>query len=543
MSRRKQNDPTRREVLRPWDRTCGLLCAGTVVQSLAAVAVALVSRQLLNSAVAGGAVLRYGAVLAVLAAALPLLGGALSHISGAAEDASCALLRQKTVELLRTKDLERLKSYHSGLLFSRVTADAGILCQWKTSVLPSIVSQIVRLAAAAAALLYIAPTLAAWGVMCAAVVAAGSLGYRRILQPRHRAAREAQEELTVSLQEELSHGEFIRAVGAQRRMDERLDRRQTLWRERRAALRRVTVLGSAAFSGLTQLVYAAVLIWGGLTIRTGTQTIGDLMALLQLAAMFQGPVSGLGGLQSRLAERAAARERLEELWELPEEKEGQPLPQNAQVRAIVFDDVTFRYEGEETPVLEHFCLRLPTDRWLCLKGISGSGKSTLYRLILGLYRPQSGRVYLETDRGDYDCCAATRSFFGFVPQASVLLAGTVRENLHLIRPEASDDVLCDVLRQAQCGFLLEQGRGLDTRLSEDGGLSAGQRQRLSVAMALLSGGQMLLLDEITSALDSTTERLLMQALRASHPAALFATHHTALPAQLRAEIIDLDRTA
>lgn len=531
------------EVLRPWNRTCAMLCAGTVAQSLAAVGVALVSKRLLDSAVTGGAVLRHGAVLAAFAVGLPLLSGVLSRLSGAAEDASSALLRQKTLQMLRTKDLERLKGYHSGRLFSRVTADVGTLCRWKTSVLPGIISQFVRLGAAAAALCCIAPALAVCGLVCAAAVGLGSILYRRVLQPRHRDAREAQEQLTVSLQEELSHGEFIRGVWAQQQMDARLDRRQQAWRKKRQALRNITVLGGTAFSGLTQLVYTAVLIWGGLTIRAGTQTIGDLTALLQLAAMFQGPVSGLGGLQSRLAERAAARERLDELWELPEEGEGQPLPEGAQVRAVVFENVTFHYEGEEAAVLENFSLRLPTDRWLCLKGISGSGKSTLYRLILGLYHPQAGRVYLETDHGEYDCCAATRHFFGFVPQSPVLLAGTVEENLRLVRPEATAEEICAALRQAQCGFLFDEGRGLDTRLSEDGGLSAGQRQRVAVAMALLCGGQMLLLDEITSALDAATEQALLKALRASHPAALFATHHTALPAQLQAQVIDLDHGA
>lgn len=538
--RRGKNNQTWKEVLRPWDRTCLILCAGTVAQSLAAVALALVSKRLLDGAVMGGPVLRYGGVLAALAVGLPLLSGVLSRLSGAAEDASSALLRQKTLQLLRTKDLECLKGYHSGRLFSRVTADVGTVCQWKTSVLPSIVSQFVRLGAATAALFYIAPALALGGLMCAAAVGAGSLVYRCLLQPRHTAAREAQEQLTVSLQEELRHGEFIRGVQAEPQIDARLKARQHAWQERRQDLRKLTIFGGAAFSGLTQLIYAAVLVWGGLTIRNGTQTIGDLTALLQLAAMFQGPVSGLGGLQSRLAERAAARERLEELWQMPEEGEGMPLPDGAKVRAIVFDRVTFRYEGEEAAVLEDFSARLPADRWLCLRGISGSGKSTLYRLILGLYRPRSGRVYLETDQGDYDCCAATRSVFGFAPQSPVLLAGTVRENLHLVRPGAVDDELCDALRQAQCDFLFEDGRGLDTRLSEDSGLSAGQRQRVAVAMALLSGGQMLLLDEITSALDSATEHALLQALRAAHPAALFATHHTSLPHDLQAQVIDLD---
>lgn len=529
------------EVLRPWNRTCALLCAGTVVQSLAAVAVALVSRRLLDSAMGGGAVLRWGALLGLLALGGPVLSGVLARLSGGAEDASSALLRKETLELLRHKELEQLKGYHSGQLYSRVTGDIATVCLWKTSVLPGMVSQVVRLMAAAGALCWIDPALAACALVCAVFVAFASVFYRRLLGPRHQAARAAQEGLTVSLQEELSHGEFIRGVRAEKQMDRRLEESQKNWLGKRRSLRDISILGGAGFSALTQGVFVAVMIWGGVSIRSGRLTYGDLTALLQLAAMFQGPVSGFGGLQSRLAELSAARERLEELWALREEGEGSPLPQGAKVRAIVFENVTFSYEGEETPVVADFSLYLPADRWVCLRGISGSGKSTLYRLILGLCRPQKGRVYLETDRGEFDCCPRTRPFFGFVPQTPVLLAGTVRENLHLVCPGAEDAVLSAALREAQCGFLWEEGRrGLDTRLSEDGGLSAGQRQRISVAMALLSGGQMLLLDEITSALDAATEQALLKALKRTHPAAIFATHHHRLPEFLGAEVIYLD---
>jgi len=537
----KEKKMNQEEVLRRWNAVCAILCAGAVVQSLSAVAVALVSRRLLDSAMGGGAVLRWGALLGLLAVGAPLLGGVLSRLSGGAEDASSALLRTHTLELLRKKNLEHLKAYHSGQLYSRVTADVGVVCLWKTSVLPGIVAQMVRLCAAGIALCWLDPVLAVWAVVCAVAVAFGSVVYRRFLHPRHQAARAAQEKLTVSLQEELSHGEFIRGVRAEEKMSRRLEESQSGWLQRRKALRAVSIVGSAGFSAMTQVVFVAVMVWGGVSIRAGRLTYGDLTAMLQLIAMFQGPVSGFGGLQSRLAELSAARERLAELWDLPEEEEGTPLPAGAQVRAIVFENVTFRYEGENAAVVENFSLRLPTDRWMCLRGISGSGKSTLYRLILGLYRPQQGRVYLETTQGNYDCCAATRSFFGFVPQTSVLLAGSVRENLRLVRPDAEDALLLAALEKAQCGFLFDEGRrGLDTHLSEDGGLSAGQRQRLSVAMALLSGGKMLLLDEITSALDAETERQLLKTLAASHSAALFATHHSALPDLLGAETVDLD---
>ena len=147
---------------------------------------------------------------------------------------------------------------------------------------------------------------------------------------------------------------------------------------------------------------------GGIAIREGRLSFGDLAALLQLLAMFQSPLTGLSGVQSRLAAVRAAEARLDELYSLPGEAPGQAAAQDDVLRAIVFENVTFSYEGEEQPVLRNFSARLPLDRWTCLTGISGSGKSTLFRLILGLYHPQQGRVYLETERGELPCSAAVR---------------------------------------------------------------------------------------------------------------------------------------
>ena len=130
---RKKEYTRPEEHLRRWNGICALLCVGAVIQSLAAVAVALVSRQLLDSAMGGGAVLRWGALLGILAVGAPVLGGVLSRIAGETEDAASAALRSDTLEMLRHKQLEPLKDIHSGRLYSRVTSDIAVVCAWKTA--------------------------------------------------------------------------------------------------------------------------------------------------------------------------------------------------------------------------------------------------------------------------------------------------------------------------------------------------------------------------------------------------------------------------
>ena len=353
--------------------------------------------------------------------------------------------------------------------------------------------------------------------------------------------RQAEEGLTGCTQEILEHTELLRSMTAGEEAVRRFEGRQKEWLRERKRLRVFSTGVGTGFSAVLQLGYAVLLVWGGIAIREGRLSFGDLAALLQLLAMFQSPLTGLSGVQSRLAAVRAAEARLDELYSLPGEAPGQAAEEDDVFRAIVFENVTFSYEGEEQPVLRNFSARLPLDRWTCLTGISGSGKSTLFRLILGLYHPQQGRVYLETERGELPCSAAVRGLFGYVPQTPWLFSGSIRENLLLAKPDADDAALWEVLDRAQCGFVRDLPDRLETVLSEEGGgLSAGQRQRLAIARAMLSAPRFLLLDEITSALDEDTEARLLTELTGAYPAAVFATHHSALPGRLHSETLHLE---
>lgn len=529
-------------LLGPCRRAGILLAFLSTLQSLLLVLLALAVRGVINGALgaAGGFALWCG-VLPALAAAIPLLRGAASAYAGQTSDRAAALLRQRVLELLQRKDCGHINSYHSGCLFSRIVGDCRTVCERYTSLLPAAAGQVIQLAGAAATLAILQLQLAAVILAGGGLTALGGLLFRRVLKVRHLAVRRTEEEMTACLQEHLEHLELCRSIAAESEVSRRFQRRQKDWRMARTSLRRAAVGGGTAFSLLVQVGSAAVILWGALAIRTGALSFGDLTAVLQLMNLFRSPVSGLTGLQSQLAAADAAGERLLQLWRLPEEPAGVAAGDGAVCRALVFDDVTFCYEGEEQPVFRHFSARIELGRWTCLAGVSGRGKSTLYRLILGLYRPQSGRIEIETDRGTVPCSAATRGMFSFVPQTPILFSGTLRENLLLARPGAADMELWEVLNRAECGFVRELPDGLDTVLGETGqGLSVGQRQRVAVARALLSGAQVLLLDEATSALDRETEARLLENLAKAHPSVLIATHRPDTLRDIKAERLDLE---
>ena len=515
-----------KELLKPWRRKGVVLSGLTALSSVLLVALALVSQKVLDSAMGLGSRFTLWCVaLGLLAVGIPVLNGITNAWSERLTDQGLLLLQQISMQRLGKKDCAGLEPYHSGQIFSRLIGDCRMLCQRYTVIFPATVGQLIRLGGALIALAVLAPMIT--GVVlaagCLAMAVASVL--RGYLKRKHKAVLASGDRLTSELQESLEHLELRRSAVDPVEGARRLRTYQERWRQDRARLRLVTLGGSTGFSVLVQLVSAALLIWGGVAIGTGGLTFGGLTALLQLANLFRTPVAGLSGLHSRLAAVDAAEDRVLELWDLADEPDGERPPEGAVCKAIHIRNVTFCYPGEERPVFQNLNASVNLSGWTCLTGSSGRGKSTLYRLILGFYRPQEGEIVLETDQGCFPCSAATRHLFSLVPQTPVLFSGTLRENLLLACPHATEAELQGALKLAQCGFVDSLPQKLDTLVGEGGeGLSVGQRQRITIARALLSGAQVLLLDESTSALDRDTEMQVWNSLTARWPVAIAATH-------------------
>ena len=225
---------------------------------------------------------------------------------------------------------------------------------------------------------------------------------------------------------------------------------------------------------------------------------------------------------------AAAAERLMELDTLC----GKPAPADsrageryASLTAICAENLAFCYDRDQVLCSANFTL--PKGGFAVITGPSGIGKSTLLKLMLGVFRPDSGRLYLECQGEDIPLDRSTRGLFAYVPQGNLLLSGTLRENLTITRPQASEEQLRQaVYVSCMDDFIGQLPDGLDTLLGESGlGLSEGQAQRLAIARAVLSGAPILLLDEATSALDAETERLVLERIRALPERTCIAVTH------------------
>ena len=190
-------------------------------------------------------------------------------------------------------------------------------------------------------------------------------------------------------------------------------------------------------------------------------------------------------------------------------------------------DVTFAYPDSSTNVLDGFSYDFRPGSRTAIVGPTGVGKSTLIRLLLSLLKPQGGSIDVYNNIGIAPVSPATRCNLVYVPQGNSLFSGTIRDNLLMGNPEATEQQMRDALHTAAADFVLELPSGMDTQCFEaGGGLSEGQAQRIAIARALLRPGSILLLDEFSSALDAETEITLMQRLTASLPdhTMIFITH-------------------
>ncbi|HET6485085.1 MAG TPA: ABC transporter ATP-binding protein [Spirochaetia bacterium] len=237
-------------------------------------------------------------------------------------------------------------------------------------------------------------------------------------------------------------------------------------------------------------------------------TLGELFSLLFYSFAIFSPLGELGNVISKYQETRASLENVRRI--LAQE----PAPSNPAgavpdgVESIEFSNVTYRHPGAREPALLGASFQARSGESIAFVGPSGAGKSTLVKLLLGLYAPNEGSILwngIDSRKVNYDLL---RKRVGFVPQSIELFAGTIRDNLTFVRPEATDEECLASLQAAQLAGLLERSRdGLDTRIGEGGlKLSGGERQRLAIARALLRRPDLLIFDEATSSLDTETEK-------------------------------------
>ncbi|MBD2412945.1 ABC transporter ATP-binding protein [Nostoc calcicola FACHB-389] len=272
-------------------------------------------------------------------------------------------------------------------------------------------------------------------------------------------------------------------------------------------------------SGIEALVTTGLLWFGAWQVIQNQLTIGQLVAFNMLLGNIIRPFQRLVVLWNQLQEVIISTERINDVLEAePEEDlQSQPRQSLSNLRGhIIFENVTFRYHSEsDINVLENLNFEIKPEQTIAVVGRSGSGKTTLSKLILGLYPPTDGKVLIDAQDVTNISLRSLRSQIGVVDQDTFLFGGTIRENISIAHPEASQEEVIEAARMAGADeFIQQMPMGYETQIGESGGmLSGGQRQRLAIARALLGNPSFLVFDEATSHLDAQSERIIQNNLK------------------------------
>ena len=416
---------------------------------------------------------------------------------------------------------------HSGDITSRLAKDIEQVSNVCTDTLPQIMITMIQLGGAFLLMRWFDARLA-WALLLLTPLAIvfGKLIARRLRQMTLD-IRQDESRIQMQVQEGMEHNAVLRSLGSEQWVTDRLDTMQQRLRGNVMRRMRFTVVTRLIMGCAFGLGYLLAFVWGGIGLRNGTITFGVMTSFLQLVGMIQHPILQLLNMVPGVIHATASIDRL---CELEQTTQASTVARNGNTssKGISFKDVSFRYAKGDREILSHFTHEFKAGSKTAIMGETGIGKTTMFRLILGFIEPTSGQVSI----GGELC---------FVPQGNTLMSGTIRYNLQLAKPDATEDELKDVLHTACADFVFDLPDGLNTELGERGsGLSEGQAQRIAIARGLLHGGDILLLDEISSSLDEPTERELYHRLFTAYPqkTMLFITHRTTV-SELCDEVIEM----
>ena len=422
-------------------------------------------------------------------------------------------LRLRIFSNLFNRQLFTEKELHSGDVTSRLAKDIDQVSTTTTDTLPQMLITMIQLCGAFLLMRWFDARLA-WTLLLLTPLAIvfGKLISRRLRQMTLD-IRQDESRIQMQVQESMEHNAVLRSLGSEQWITGRLDAMQQRLRGNVMRRMRFTVTTRLIMGCAFGLGYLLAFVWGGLQLRTGAITFGVMTSFLQLVGMIQGPILQLLNMVPGVIHTTASIDRLEEMDTAALASSHPPIVRGCGLR---FHDVSFRYAIGDREILSHFTHNFNAGSKTAIMGETGVGKTTLFRLILGFIEPTSGQIEV----GGELC---------FVPQGNTLMSGTIRYNLQLAKPDATENELKEVLHTACADFVFDLPEGLDTELGERGsGLSEGQAQRIAIARGLLHGGDILLLDEISSSLDEETERELYHRLFAVNPqkTILLITHRS-----------------
>jgi len=490
-----------------------------IIYSILSIRLILISKYIIDSA-ALGAILelkKYVVQLIIISLTEIALKSILNSIDAVTRAKLEMSFKQDVLNTILNRNYEKISKIHSGELMTRIVSDVNIIIDTLVSLIPNVLSMLTKLICAVILLFQISKEFAEFLLVGGVILFIVVNLFKPYLKNIHKKVQESSSNVRLFFKEVFDNLLVIKIFRSENVMNEKAMELQKEKYDIQMKRRTISIASSTGFNTIFQVVYLYSLIWSSYNLYLNNITVGGLTSIVQLITQVQIPIIALSRSFQSMFAMFGSSERLIELEKIEEDKILNPIDRDNlynNLKSIVVENVDFTYKNKK--ILNQANLEVKKGEIIAIYGESGVGKSTLLKVILGIIEKDCGNVYFSLNDGNVQNIGDdTRNMFAYVPQGKFILSGTIRENLSFVNKFVTEEEIEEALKVSNCKkFVDELPDGIDTTIGERGsGLSDGQLQRLSLARAIVSKAPILILDEITSSLDSKTEEEVLENIK------------------------------
>ncbi len=468
---------------------------------------------------------------AVLAVALGVtqifVGAVISRIATVVGTKISNEIRSNVYEHITFSKWEDIRKYHSGDLLNRIEGDVGAVSGSIVSYIPGVFTKSAQFLGCLIVVLYYDPTMAIFAFMSAPFLVVSSRISVKMVRKYNKESREMNGKILSFYSESIQNLQTIKAFDLTKRYVDQLKTNLSLYRKIRLAHDKFSIIMTVCMSVIGLAVSYTCYGWGVYRLWQGAISYGTMTLFLQISGQLTSSFSALVSLIPSAISIATAAGRIMEITDLPleesrDDKKAEKMAESADENGVTLccENLTYTYPDGEKPVVSEISFEAAPGETIAFVGPSGEGKTTVLRLILGLIEPDSGKLSMKSENGEeIRISESTRRFCSYVPQGNAVFSGCIADNLRIVRPEATDEELIEVLKTADAWSFIENlPEGIYTPISEKGvNFSEGQVQRISIARAILRDAPVIVMDEATSALDAATEETVLANMMKAYP--------------------------
>ena len=416
-----------------------------------------------------------------------------------------------------------IKRWDTGDLLVRINSDCTEVVQMISQTWITFIITLLRISMSFI-FLYSMDSMLAIIILCVTPLFLLTKIYFKKMRALNAKFKKSESEVGAAMQENLRYRTVLRALGVLNNRLIFLKNIQKNFANLRLEYLNFTLVSQTMMRFAISIGYLVAFSWGIYRLKNSEITFGTMTAFLQLVNQIQSPILALAGFFPAFVRYKVSSDRVKELLdvELDHFKSGVFIKN---VNKIIFNDVSFKYEDDQ--IINKLSTTFKKGEITAILGASGKGKTTLIRLLLGLLKPNNGRIFITNETDNYELDTMHVENFSYVPQGNTLLSGTIRSNITLGIDGITDEKLKEILYISCAEFVFDLPDGIDTLVGESGlGLSEGQAQRIAIARAILRDRDIWLFDEATSAIDQETTKIFLERIKylIKDKIVIFVTH-------------------